>query len=63
MKLRRWSTFLCRTALILVAIWACWRVGCAFKAVELAAQRTATAMEQTTQYRAAYQWDPGPPPR
>ena len=60
MKLRRWTTWLGVMALLLAGTWACVRIGCAFREVERAADRTATAMEQTTQYNGA-RWL-GPPP-
>ena len=58
--LRRWSTWLLVCGLLVAATWTCWRVGLAFDAVRDAAQRTATAMEGTTQYKAT-RWL-GPPP-
>jgi len=60
MTFRRWSTWFGVMALLVAATWMCWRVGSAFEEVERAADRTATAMEQTTEYKAT-RWL-GPPP-
>ena len=60
MNLRGFVSWLLCCALLVAATWACWRVGRAFQAVELAAQRTAEAMAETTECKAA-QWL-GPPP-
>jgi len=59
-RFRRWTTWLGVMVLLLAAAWACVRIGCAFAEIERAAARTATAMEQTAEYKAA-EWL-GPPP-
>ena len=58
MNLRGFLAWLLCCALLVAATWACWRVGRAFQAVELAAQRTAEAMAMQQR---AMAWRGGPP--